>query len=582
MPPAPVRRLLGLIFALVLAGDAVALELKKVELSGIDAQLAANVRARLSIDRLLPEQRANVSEARLAFLLRQAPGEALLGLEPYGYYDAEVTPEVVRDGEQVTVRLAIKLGDPVRVRSLSLLMNGTARDDAEVSARIATFRPLPGDPFHHAVYEGSKSSIARVLADRGYFDAELEAHRVEVTRAERAADIDLAWDSGPRYSLGAVTFEGQQLRPGVLDPLVPWQLGAPYDNVRLLELQKSLEDTDFFSAISMLPEPDQAVDGQVPIKVLLVPGRRSVYNLGLRYGTDSGAGVVAGLERRWVNDRGHKLLLDTNLAQYNSLVTVQYRVPAFGWLDGWYSFGATARERVIDEVTSQYIDVFATRSGRLRGWNLLAGLNFKRERSDSLDSDQFNYVNLVYPSLWGQWRQADDANTPQRGRALTMTVRGGSTAVGSDVSFLQLSVAAQYIRGLGSNNRLLLRSELGATSSDDFALLPPSMRFFAGGDRSVRGYSYEEIGVDNGTNVVGGKYLAVASVEFEHMFTPVWGAAAFVDAGDAFDQDMDIQYGIGAGLRWRSPVGPVRVDIAHGVGDANQNVRLHISIGPDL
>ena len=564
------------------AGDALALELKQVELSGIEGELAANVRAHLSIDRLTPELRGNVSQTRLAYLLSQAPAEVLRGLEPYGYYDAKVVPEVIRAGEQVTVRLAIELGDPVMVRELKLSMHGPGKDDAEVAARVASFHPLPGELFHHSIYEGSKATVARVLAQRGYFDAELEAHRVEVTRAEHAADIDLSWDSGRRYLLGAVTFEGQQLRPGVLDPLVPWEPGAEYDQARLLQLQKSLADTDFFSAISVIPEPDKAVDGQVPLKVMLVPAKRSIYNLGLRYGTDSGAGVAARMERRWINDRGHKLLLDTNVAQFDSFLLAQYRVPAFGWLDGWYSYSVGLREEIIDEVTTQYFDAIAARSGRWREWELLAGLNFKRERSNTQDSDEYSYVSLVFPSLWGQWKQADEVNTPQHARALTMMVRGGSTSMWSDVGFLQMQVEGRYIRGIGPGNRLLLRGELGATASDDFSRLPPSMRFYAGGDKSIRGFDYQEIGVSDGSKVVGGKYLAVASVEFEHMFTPVWGAAAFIDAGDAFDQDFVVHYGIGAGLRWRSPVGPVRVDIAHGFEQPEEGVRLHISIGPDL
>jgi len=176
--------------------------------------------------------------------------------------------------------------------------------------------------------------------------------------------------------------------------------GAEYDQARLLQLQKSLADTDFFSAISVIPEPDKAVDGQVPLKVMLVPAKRSIYNLGLRYGTDSGAGVAARMERRWINDRGHKLLLDTNVAQFDSFLLAQYRVPAFGWLDGWYSYSVGLREEIIDEVTTQYFDAIAARSGRWREWELLAGLNFKRERSNTLDSDEYSYVSLVFPSLW--------------------------------------------------------------------------------------------------------------------------------------------------------------------------------------
>jgi translocation and assembly module TamA len=571
-----------ILLAMAWAGHAAAMELKQVEIVGIDGELAANVRARLSIDRMSPAQRSNISETRLAFLLKSTLREVEQGLEPFGYYNAEVVPEQVHSGDQVTVRITITPGEPVRVRELQLKVDGPAQEDKQVAAKIADFHPITGEQFRHDTYERNKVGISRTLTERGYFDAELSNHVVEVTRSENAADINLLWDSGPRYTLGPVVFEGSQFRPGVLEPLVHWKPGATYDQAKLEVLQRSLSDTDYFSAVSLAPDPENAVDGQVPVNVLLVPAKRSVYGVGLLYGTDQGAGVAGHLERRWLNDRGHKLLFDMNLAERDSIFTTQYRVPAFGWLDGWYSYSINMRDNEINHVASQYAELIAARTGKFRAWDLLAGLNYKRERSNPLDPDQYTYVNLLYPTLWGQWKKADDPNTPRHGRLLAMTVRGGSSTLGSDVSFLQMRVEGRYIRALAASSRLLLRAELGATASDSFSELPPSMRFYAGGDRSVRGYDYQEIGVYNGVNTVGGKYLVSFSTEFEHMFTPVWGGAFFIDAGDAFDNQIDVQYGVGFGLRWRSPVGPVRVDIAHGIGDPGQSVRLNISIGPDL
>ena len=566
---------------LVLPSLAHAADLQPLQLTGLDSELAANVRAHLSLEKMSAEQRKRVSETRLSFLVRTAPDEVRQGLEPFGYYDAVVTPEVIRDGDKVTVRLAVVTGEPVRVRALDVGVSASGAGDELVVQRLANFSPRVGDVFHSGVYEINKAGIARALGEHGYFDAELRTHRVEVTRADHAADIALAWDSGERYRLGLVTFEGQQLRAGVLDPLVPWESGEPFDQGRLLELQQSLLDTDFFSGINLQPEPEKAVDHVVPIMVTLVPAKRSVYNLGLRYGTDSGAGINARLERRWLNDRGHKLLLDLNIAQYKSNFTAQYKIPAFRWLDGWLTYQASLREEQIQDLTTQTVDVAVTRSGRWRGWNLLAGLNYKRERADSLINDQHDYYTVVFPSVWGQWKTSDDPNTPRRALGLTVEARAGSAALGSDVDFLQMRAEGRWIRGYGTSNRLLLRGELGTTVVDDFTALPPSLRFYAGGDHSVRGYGYKEIGSLDG-ELFGGKHLLVASAEFEHMFTPVWGAAVFVDAGDAFDDNFDAHVGFGAGLRWRSPVGPVRIDIASDVSEDDPGLRLHISVGPDL
>lgn len=597
MPSPPASSRLCLLLLLSAApGLAQALELQAIQIRGLDVEMEANVRDYLALEQLDPARRAALTEGRLSFYLRNAPREVRAGLEPFGYYDAEVTPRVERAGDAVTVVLDVALGEPVRVRIKSVVVTGPAAKDPEIAAHVTGFTPGKGDVFNHGSYETSKAGINRLLSERGYFDADMGTHTVEVTRADRAADVRLGWVGGNRYLFGPAVFEGSQFTPGLLERLVPWREGEPYEQAQLLQLQQSLTDLDYFNGINVTPEPDKASNGKVPVKVALTPAKRSIYSAGVRYGTDSGAGVSARIERRWVNRRGHKALADVNLAEKKSDVILQYKVPGFALLDGWYTIGARASEEKIDEVNSQLAELSLTRSGRWRKWNLLAGVYFQRERYDALGyglSQDTAYSTLFYPSLWAQYKDGDDLNYPNRARGLTFEVRGGSKSLASDVDFLSLRAEGRYIRGLGGNNRLLVRAELGTLLVDDYLSLPPSQRFYAGGDRSVRGFGYKEIGerlapyYDPDKNrvinpVYGGKHLAIGSVEFEHMFTPQWGGAVFVDAGDAWDEQFDAKIGIGLGLRWRSPVGPVRVDIARGSGDADQSIRLHLVIGPEL
>jgi len=594
-PASPGPRWLYLL-ACTVPGVAPALELKDVQVRGVDPEMEANVRDHLSLEQLDPARRATLSEGRLSFYLRNAPREVRAGLEPYGYYDAEVTPEVQRTGDVVTVVLDITLGDPVRVRAQDVSIAGPAGTDPAIVALVGAFQPAKGAIFHHGTYESSKARISRVLGERGYFDADLATHRVEVTRADHAADIALAWTGGTRYLFGPAVFEGSQFEPGLLEKVVPWREGDAYDQAKLLRLQESLSDLDYFNGILLTPQPDQSVDGKVPVKVALVPAKRSIYGAGVSYGTDSGAGVSGHIERRWINMRGHKALADASLAEEKSDVILQYKVPGFALVDGWYTAGARASEEVIEEVTSQLLEVSFTRSGKWRRWNLLAGLYFQRERYDAIGFgyvEDTAYSTLIYPSMWAQYKKSDDVNYPRNGHGVTLEVRGGSDSLGSDVSFLSMRAEGRYIRGLGPDNRLLLRSELGTTLVDDYLSLPPSQRFYAGGDRSVRGYDYKEIGEHAGSTIIdddgdlidpvyGGKHLAVASVEFEHMFTKEWGGAVFVDAGDAWDSEFKPEYGIGIGVRWRSPVGPIRLDVAHGLENPDNIVRFHLVIGSEL
>ena len=589
--PSPAPLLLAAL--LLLPAGAQALELREVRIEGLaDEEMHDNVADGLSIERLNPNRRRALTESRLSYLLRKVPTEARQALEPFGYYDPEISTDVQRSGDAVTVVVRVAPGEPVRVRGRDITLTGAAEQDSALMRRLQRFRPREGQRFHHGIYEDSKAAMDRALAERGYFDASRTASRVTVSRAEHSADIQLAWTSGERYALGEATFEGSQFRPGLLAKLVPWTPGQPYDQSELLDLQRSLTELDYFAAVDIRTDPDAAGDDRrVPVTVTLSPGKRTVYTAGLRYGTDTGVGVTGGIERRWVNDRGHKLRGLASLAQRRSDLTAQYRIPAFAWLDGWYTAAASARQEEIDGIDNQLVELVGSRSGKLGDWTLTAALNFRRERfEDAVTGFDYSYSTLVYPSLQAQWTQTDDLLYPRRAQGLTVELRGGHTSFGSDIDFLQLRAEGRWVRGLGPRNRVLLRAEAGTTISDQFPSFPPSLRFYAGGDRSVRGYGYKEIGQffldGNGRRYVfGGKHLVVASAELERMFNRTWGAAVFVDAGDAFDarDSFEPQVGIGAGLRWRSPVGPVRVDIAHGLGDdAQQSIRLHLNIGPDL
>lgn len=593
-PPAAASWMRGLLAAALAcaATGASALELRSVTVEGIDDEaMRDDVDDALSLQRLNPKRRARLTESRLSYLLRRAPGEAQKALEPFGFYDPEVTTDVRRDGDAVDVVVRVDAGEPVLVTVHEVVVNGPAGADPALQRRAERFRPRVGQAFHHGIYEDSKAAMDRALADDGYFDAEQTAHRVTITRATRSAQIDLAWSSGERYALGEATFSGHPFRDGLLEKLVPWTPGEPYRQQALLDLHASLAELDYFAAIDVVAQSG-AADAQrrVPVEVALSPAKRDVYSAGVRYGTDTGLGVHGGWERRWINDRGHKFRAWASLAQEQKDISTQYRIPAFKWLDGWYAVGASLREETVDDLDSQLFEVIGSRNGRLGDWTLTAALRYRRERYEDVPTGEDRWSTLVFPSLLAQWSQADDPLYPRSARGLTAELRGGHSGFGSDIDFLQLRAEGRWIRGFGRRDRLLVRGEAGTTLSDEFPSFPPSLRFYAGGDRSVRGYGWREIGEvqenpEGREYVVGGKHVVAGSVEFEHMFDRTWGMAVFVDAGDAFDVagDFDLQAGAGVGLRWRSPVGPVRLDLAHGFGDqADQTVSLHLNIGPDL
>ncbi len=191
---------------------------------------------------------------------------------------------------------------------------------------------------------------------------------------------------------------------------------------------------------------------------------------------------------------------------------------------------------------------------------------------------------LFLPGLAWERTRADDRIFTRDGYRLRFIVRGAHEDVLSTTTLLQLKGDVKYIRPLGERMRFIARAGAGRTYTDEFHELPATLRFFAGGDQSVRGYDYESLGPrDAEGHVSGGEITVVGSTELELMFLKSWGVAAFFDAGNAFSTSSSwtFEKGTGAGLRWLSPVGLIRVDGAYAVGTPNM-VRLHIGIGPDL
>lgn len=559
--------------------------LGEVHIEGIRDSLIDKVRPALSIARLSKTQRQQISAARLAFLLRLSESEVRGALMPLGYYDPEVVLQTTQTDSGTDVLVQVDAGKPTLVRELSVLVEGAAQADDSVHAALAGFRPAKGKRFTDARYEASKRNIRRVLAERGYFDATVDRHEVQISRAEHAADIALVFNSGPRYRLGPVAFEGSQLRPGLLAALTPWQVGDDYRQSELIALQNRLTSVDYFAVAMVQPLPENARDGVVPVQVTLTPAKRSVYSAGLSFATDSGAGVRLGAERRWLNDRGHKAKAELDWAQRKRTLASQYRIPAFARFDGWWTVNGNLREEdfgVFDN--SRTIEVAANRNARFGEWGVTAGLWGQQQSFSVLDGPR-RISTVWYPEISVQTVRAEDPINPRRGWSLSAQLRGNSAALGSDVGFLQAHLLGKWITPLARDSRLLLRGELGATRTHSLAALPPNLRFFAGGDQSIRGFDYNEVGVGiNGVTALGGKHLAVASVEVDHYFSKRWGMAVFVDAGDAFNDYAAISPAVGAGLglRWRSPVGPVRLDLAHGFDSREQAWRIHLRIGPDL
>ncbi|HQW76973.1 MAG TPA: autotransporter assembly complex family protein [Dokdonella sp.] len=586
----PVRRLPLLrssLIALVLSAaslPALAAHVR-VQLDGLDDELSA---AALGALELQQYSKREVSRAQVQRLYRRAERQIQRALEPYGYYNVGVAGELANEGEDYRAVFTVKPGDPVKVTDVDIRIDGETEGLRAVDMARAAFSPRRGQRLDHAEYERSKAAIHAALFSVGYLDAELATHRVEVQRAANTATINLAWKVGQRYRFADTGFDGGQFPDEFMQRYIPWEVGDYYDQTQLLALQQRLFDANYFAISQVQPDLDKASAGSVPIAVTLAPAKRTVYTGGIFVGTDTGAGIRGGIERRWVNRRGHKMKFETILAQRLKTLSTLYQVPLPGKNNHSLNFGITYRDENTKTSESKTLRLAANDSQVWHGWTRTLGLQFLT--GDFKVAEQKGSTTLLYPEIVLARKRADDFNFPRKGWSLTMAARAGQKGLLSDTGFAQITADAKWIRGIGDDSRFIARGAFGYTRVDDFDKLPPELRFFAGGDRSIRGYAFQTVGPrrqfadDPVPKVIGGKQLLVGSAEYEYYFTPKWGAAAFVDAGDAFSgKDFDLKIGAGLGMRWRSPVGLVRVDLGTPIGDPYASgIELHIIIGPDL
>lgn len=598
------RPALRLIAAALLLGAAPAWAKVTIEIVGVEGEFAGVARDNLELSQYLDRE---LSEPQLRRLAKGGEEEIRHGLEPWGYYDVQVTSELQQNGADFKAVYHVTLGERVIVRQSSVVVNGEGRDLPAVKAALEAFEPRVDEPLDHWLYELRKTDITTALQARGFLDAELERHRVEVMRASRSASIDLAWKSGERYRMGAVDFTGNQLPSSLLERYVPWNPDDYYSVEDLLRFQQRLVDADYFSIVSVTPGLEQRADGRVPVDVQLVPAKRDIYTASAFVSTDTGPGGTLGWQRRWLNDHGDKIGTQLEYATRLESYSVFYRIPKPGVQSRLYSLTAGYR----DEETGTTRARLARLGGQeqLDDWHGYArtlGLQYVQGSFEV--AEQLYSTKLLYAEALLTRRRADDLIFPTRGVSVTYTARVAPGKLLSDTTFASIRADLKWIRPAGDRSRIILRASAGALETTNFDSLPPELRFFAGGDRSVRGFDYQAIGehrdipeaVRNDlikyysdhkikkdvpfTGVIGGRYLAVASGEFEHYFSEQWGGAVFVDAGDAFNSQLNANVGAGVGVRWRSPVGIIRLDFAVPVRTDvdDHGLRFHVMIGPDL
>ena len=553
----------------------------RVEISGLDGEEKKNAMALLELD----DEPCDAPEWRVRRRFREADLEIRGALEVYGYYSPQIESALEFGESCWNARFDVTLGDPVRLRDITVTIDGPGGVPPEFK-RLLEKSPLQvGEPLHHPTYETFKKRIADVAGRYGYFEADYLTHRIDVFPQEQAADITLEFRTGPRYRFGDVEFDQDVVRESLARRYINFSPGDPYDGRVIGELYEDLLISGYFDRVDVVTTPRPAPDLDVPVKIVLTPGKARTYTAGVGFGTDTGVKVRAGFEHRRLNRKGHQFEANASYSDVIQEIGVAYRLPLRNPRDEWLNFDLAYRGEDTDTSVSDRVK-FGVKRFKRRGKNWLETQFLDLTWEDytvGLDSDE---VILPIPGL--SWTRVSSEGPPRplRGQRLTFKVSGSAEVIGADVNFLQGDALARFIWPAWSGARLLVRAELGATLNDDVSLLPASVRYFAGGDTSIRGYDFRTLGpTDEFGIVTGGRHQLIGSLEIDQTVFGNWAVAAFIDGGNAFNDfdNIDPKFGAGAGIRWFSPLGPIRVDIGVPLdSDAPDDYRLHISLGPDL
>jgi translocation and assembly module TamA len=547
-----------------------------IDIQGAEDTLTANIRAHIQ----LPDLDCAASAVRLARFLPGIRQRVVRAGRALGYYRLQQVTRFEIDESCWNLVVQVDPGEPVRFDEI----NVTVDESPELFQSALQSLPVSsGQQLNQSAYEQIKTSLSSLAVEQGFFDARYNRSQLQLDLVNNTADVDLEFSPGPRYRIGAVDIQQSgELSEEFIERFLNLEPGSFYSSSVLLGMRNNLNSSHYFSSVSVTPLIDEAVSNEVPVRVALNMRPRKVYSAGVGVTTDIGPRLRADYEDRYRNRSGHSFEAHAGVSPIQQDVNFRYSIPMRN--------PATESLDLSAGYIAEDTDTFVSNSAKLAAtyrfinrWDWRQQVSLGVQHDESEIGGEVIEADFVIPGISLDRTSADDALYPTRGWRLFGEIKGASDTLLSSESFIQMNIAGKGIRTIGPG-RLMLRFDAGTTVTNDLDSLPTSIRYFAGGDQTVRGYRYESLGPENAAgDVIGGKHKLSAGLEYDFPIMDNWKLAVFADAGNAFNDfaDYELKTGAGVGVRWLSPIGPIRVDLASALDNDNK-LRLHITMGPDL
>ena len=553
-----------------------------VDANRLPVDVADNIRAHLTglqSAGLTPSQtdRARVEKA------------VLTAMRALGYYRPTLTLTTKKAvNGKVPLQIAVTPDQPITIAETAVRITGEAQNDPAFTRHLESL-PAQGTRLNHGTYDSFKLGLSNLAAQKGYFDAEFVKSQLGVALNRREAFWDIDFASGPRYRFGDVRFEGSQIELDYLKNIVPFEGGEAFDAEVLAELSRRLSNTGWFETFLVAPDFEAAQNDpahRLPVNTTLTPRKGNSIELGLGYATDVGPRTRIIWKKPWVNRFGHRLSLSAELSKEEPTLDSTYRIPVKeNPLEEYWILQGGYKHTDLNDTEADTATFTLSRWWEFEsGWQRSVRLRTSYDKFTQ--GDESHSTALIYPGISFSRIRSRGGAMPNWADSQRYSLDFAAKDIGSDATFWIFQAQQSWIRTYDEKHRFIVRAQAGYIETDDFDHVPPDLRFFAGGDRSIRGYKYKSISPKNEDgSLTGAKALLTASAEYQYNITGKWWTAVFYDAGEAVHdlKESHVKEGAGLGIRWLSPIGPVKLDLAFPLNDKSaDDFQILIGLGAEL
>ncbi|GAA4034246.1 autotransporter assembly complex family protein [Actimicrobium antarcticum] len=526
---------------------------------------------------------ADIAPDELQRLAGAAPQQVRELLATEGYFAPAIRQEIITTGTRPLVRIEVDPGQPTVVDAVDIQFAGAIAEDNDVNARRSAilrrqWSLAKGAIFRQGDWDNAKGNLLKNLLSRDYPAASLPQSEARIDPQRHTATLTVEADSGPAFTFGPLQVQGLKRYPrSRIDVLNPLQPNEPYSQDRLNELQARLQDSGYFKSVFATIDVNPEQPLTVPVRVDVTENQRRRLSLGGGFSTDTGPRLQAKFLDRNFLSRDWRLESELRIDRSTPLLAAEVTLPPIS--NGWTpSVGGRFERTDISGEISDRLRTDARLTSPDKNNEQAIGVSYLVE-NQRIDGNIANNRHALIATHAYTRRRVDNLLDPRRGYVAAIELGVGVRGLMTEQSLVRVLGRVTWLEPWTRQWKTVVRAQIGQVFGASRDSVPGDLLFRTGGDQTVRGYGYNSLGVSENNAVVGGRVMALLSTELVYQLTPQWGAAVFNDAGNAADswRDFKVVMGTGVGARWRSPIGPVNLDLAY--AHETRQPRLHFSIG---